>query len=158
MSNVAVIATGEVGLEVDVVLGSNVRKTHSVDAGESVELTVDGGQTLVVRKSVEAAPTAEAEGDLTVGVDVEEDDKNAEGNGDKVIDPNPGTPYPEDTFISDKPTVASEGGGAVEETVVSGAEVDADGQPNPPDFGGEPAVSEQGDLFGDGANPFATNE
>ena len=71
MSNVTVTASDETGLEVDVVLGANVRKTHQVPGGESVELTVGGGQVLSVRAASNVAPTA----DLPVGVDVSEDDE-----------------------------------------------------------------------------------
>lgn len=68
MSNVKVTATGETGLEVDVVLGANVRKTHAVPGGESVDLAIGGGQVLSVRAASNVAPAAE----LPVGVDVSE--------------------------------------------------------------------------------------
>lgn len=66
MSNVVVTAPAETGLEVDVVLGANVRKTHEVAGGENVALTVGGGQYLTVRAASNVAPTA----DVPEGVDV----------------------------------------------------------------------------------------
>ena len=78
MSNVTVTASDETGLEVEVVLGANVRKTHEVAGGESVELAVGGGQYLRVRAASNVAPTA----DLPKGVDVTEDDVVAGGDDD----------------------------------------------------------------------------
>jgi len=80
MSNVTVTASDETGLEVDVVLGANCRKTHEVMGGESVELTVGGGQVLSVRAASNVAPTAEA---LPEGADVVEggDDDCGDGTG-----------------------------------------------------------------------------
>lgn len=69
MSNVTVTASGDEGLEVDVVLGANLRKTHEVPAGESVDLAVGGGQVLSVRAASNVAPTA----DVPEGVDVSDD-------------------------------------------------------------------------------------
>ena len=71
MSNVTVTASGAEGLEVDVCLGPNVRKTHAVPAGESVAVAVGGGQVLSVRSASNVAPTAEA---LPVGADVVEEE------------------------------------------------------------------------------------
>ena len=83
MSNVTVTASGESGLEVDVVLGANVRKTHEVPGGESVELAVGGGQVLSVRAASNVAPAA----DLPTGADIEtEVVENADG--EVMFDPN----------------------------------------------------------------------
>ena len=148
--NVAIIAIAEDGLEVDVVLGANVRRTHKVAGGDSVELAVAGGQTLVVRQSAEVAPTAEAtaesEGDLPTGVDVTENvEAPAVVEGD------------------DSPRVSEDAAG---NTLVPGVDVfpedgqlvppldgvDADGQTNPP---AAEVDEDQADLFADG-NPFET--
>lgn len=83
MSNVTVTASGETGLEVDVVLGANVRKTHEVEGGSSVELTVGGGQVLSVRAASNVAPTA----DVPQGVDVSEEVVESE-DGEVMFDPN----------------------------------------------------------------------
>jgi len=82
MSNVVVTASDETGLEVDVVLGANVRKTHQVAGGEQVELTVGGGQVLSVRAASNVAPTA----DLPVGSDIVAggDDDCGDGTGRTV--------------------------------------------------------------------------
>jgi hypothetical protein len=70
MSNVSVRAIGPVGLIVEVTLGANVRATHLVNAGEAADLTVGGGQCLIIRESKEAAPTMDME--IPIGVDVTE--------------------------------------------------------------------------------------
>ncbi len=75
MSNVRIEA-GEIGLEVDVVLGANCRKTHEVPGGEGIELTVGGGQTLTIRAASNVAPEAEAA--LPEGADVPEQPVEAE--------------------------------------------------------------------------------
>lgn len=69
MSNVQISATGEVGLSVAVNLGPNERATHLCPAGETVNLTVGGNQTLHI-EAVDDAPTAEVSQDVPVGVDV----------------------------------------------------------------------------------------
>lgn len=159
MSNVAIVATDEIGLEVDVCLGDNVRKTHKVDAGgDALELTVAGNQTLVVRASYEAAPTAEAEGDLPVGVDVS-DETDADGQ------PNPPAPVGESALKIEAPAAgqvvdASEAGQAAEALKPGVDFFPEDGQPVPPTDDQDPATvtngsgevgGEQGDLFD---NPF----
>lgn len=68
MSNVRIEATGDVGIEVEVVLGVTSRGKHLVNAGESVDLTVGGNQRLVTKESDKAGSTAKA--DVAVGVDV----------------------------------------------------------------------------------------
>lgn len=165
--NVAIVAIAEDGLEVDVVLGANVRKTHKVAGGDSVELAVAGGQTLVVRQSAEVAPTAEtaaeAEGDLPTGVDV---DETAD-----VVETAVGTSEPSvaavaevDLRDAEAPRVSEDAAG---NTLVPGVDVfpedgqsvppldgtDADGQLNPP---AAEVDEDQADLFG-GANPFETS-
>lgn len=82
MSNVRVEASDETGLEVDVVLGANVRKTHKVAGGDSVDLTVGGGQYLTVRAASNVAPTA----DLPVGADVDENADVVPGGDDDCGD------------------------------------------------------------------------
>ena len=68
MSNVRIEATGEESLTVEVILGANSRAKHSVEAGQSVDLAVGGGQRLVVREFVaEGTTAAEEEGDLPTG-------------------------------------------------------------------------------------------
>ena len=79
MSNVTISASGAEGLEVDVCLGPNVRKTHAVPSGESVVCAVGGGQVLSVRSASNVAPTAEA---LPVGADVDEFDVTPGGEDD----------------------------------------------------------------------------
>lgn len=72
MSNVLIAAIGEVGLSVAVNLGSNERKVHECPAGESIELTVGGNQTLKVSENKDT-PTAEAEvSPLPTGADIVE--------------------------------------------------------------------------------------
>lgn len=71
MSNVRIKATGEIGLSVAVNLGPNERASHICPAGESIELTVGGNQTLSIAEIADA-PTAEAEV-VEVGVDVAPD-------------------------------------------------------------------------------------
>lgn len=74
MSNVFIAATGELGLSVAVHLGPNERKVHAVPAGEDIELTVGGNQTLKI-SAVDDGPTAEAEAPaIPVGADVTEGD------------------------------------------------------------------------------------
>jgi len=68
MSNVRIEATGDVGIEVEIVLGVTSRGKHLVNAGESVDLTVGGNQRLVTKESDKAGSTAKA--DVAVGVDV----------------------------------------------------------------------------------------
>ena len=68
MSNVRISATGDVGIEVEVVLGVTSRGKHLVDAGDSIDLTVGGNQRLVTKESSKAAATAKAE--IPVGIDV----------------------------------------------------------------------------------------
>lgn len=71
MSNVRISATGAVGIEVEVLLGSITRGKHLVNAGDSVDLTVGGNQRLVTKESAKAAATAKA--DIPVGVDVSDE-------------------------------------------------------------------------------------
>lgn len=138
MSNVAIVATGEVGLEVDVCLGDTVRKSHKVDAGgDALELTVAGNQTLSVRASSEAAPTAEAEGDIPIGADVS-DETDADGQ------PNP--PTSEDRLT---PTEESR----VETALAFGAEQDGNVAPAADAVVDESKQGEQLNLF---ENPFET--
>ncbi len=87
MSNVRIEATGELGLSVAVNLGPNERAVHACAAGEVVELTVGGNQTLNI-SAVEDGPTAEAE-PLAVGADIVE--------GDDLTDPAEGGENPETT-------------------------------------------------------------
>lgn len=79
MSNVTIMASEETGLEVDVVLGANVRKTHEVPGGDVVELTVGGGQYLTVRAASNVAPTA----DVPTGVDVSDESTEVVPGGDE---------------------------------------------------------------------------
>jgi len=87
MSNVRIEAIGEVGLRVEIVLGANIRDTHEVNAGETVDLTVGGNQKLVIDESAVAAPTAkasDADQDVPVGVDVT-DQAPVTGEGGKTL-------------------------------------------------------------------------
>lgn len=68
MSNVRITATGDVGVEVEVLLGVTGRGKHIVNAGDSIDLTVGGNQRLVTKESTKAAPRANA--DIPVGADV----------------------------------------------------------------------------------------
>lgn len=71
MSNVKIEATGDSGINIDVTLGANVRKTHRIGAGDSIELSVAGNQKLSVSAALEDAPVANSDA-LAVGVDVTE--------------------------------------------------------------------------------------
>ncbi len=72
MSNVFIAAIGEVGLLVTVNLGPNERARHNCPAGEDIELTVGGNQSLNISASGDG-PTAEAAPEaLPVGADIVE--------------------------------------------------------------------------------------
>lgn len=68
MSKVRISAIGDVGIEVEVMLGATSRGKNLVNAGDSIDLTVGGNQRLVTKESDKAAPRAKAE--IPIGVDV----------------------------------------------------------------------------------------
>lgn len=76
MSNVRITATGDVGIEVEVLLGVTSRGKHLVNSGDSIDLTVGGNQRLVTKESDKAAATAKA--DIPVGADVTDQPSLAE--------------------------------------------------------------------------------
>lgn len=76
MSNVRISAIGDVGIEVEIVLGVTSRGKHLVNAGDSIDLMVGGNQRLVTKESSKAAATAKAE--IAVGVDVSSEPDPAE--------------------------------------------------------------------------------
>ncbi len=84
MSNVFIAATGELGLKIAVNLGPNERKVHSCPAGEDIELTVGGNQTLNI-SAAEDESTAEAEDTtLPTGADVAEDESAAKAEATEL--------------------------------------------------------------------------
>jgi len=80
MSNVRITATGDEGIEVEVLLGVTSRGKHLVNSGDSIDLTVGGNQRLVTKQSDKAASTAKAA--IAVGADVSsEPEPAADENG-----------------------------------------------------------------------------
>ncbi len=76
MSNVRIEAIGDVGIEVEVLLGVTSRGKHLVNSGDSIDLTVGGNQRLVTKESTKAAATAKA--NIPVGADVTDQPSLAE--------------------------------------------------------------------------------
>ncbi len=76
MSNVRISATGDVGIEVEVLLGVTSRGKHLVNSGDSIDLMVGGNQRLVTKESTKAAATAKAA--IAVGADVSSEPVPAE--------------------------------------------------------------------------------
>ena len=76
MANVRITASGDVGIEVEVLLGVTSRGKHLVNSGDSIDLTVGGNQRLVTKESTKAAATAKA--DIPVGADVTDQPSLAE--------------------------------------------------------------------------------
>lgn len=83
MPNVRIEAIGDCGLEIEVLLGKNSRGSHSVNSGDTVELTVGGNQRLEVHESKDAAPTAkasDADQDVPLGADVSDQPKEKDNS------------------------------------------------------------------------------
>ncbi len=85
MSNVRIEATGEVDLSIAVNLGPNERAKHECLAGEAVELTVGGNQSLAI--SAVNEEVAEAPAELPLGVDVGEVASSDEAEAETEADP-----------------------------------------------------------------------
>ena len=86
MRNVRVEAIGEESLSIDVTLGGNVRKTWPVEAGDSIDLSVEGNQKLLisgVTAVVEAeVPTATLDQGADISPDLPSDAEDFDVNTD----------------------------------------------------------------------------
>ncbi len=73
MRNVRIEATGAESLSIDVTLGSKVRKTWPVEAGASIDLTVEGNQKLLISAVALATDAEVPAATLEQGADVSPD-------------------------------------------------------------------------------------
>lgn len=99
MSNVKIKATGDMDISVAVNLGPNERAVHPCAAGNTVELTVGGNQSLTITAVEEEAAVEETA--LPTGAGVVE---GVEPDGTTPPDPAPaGGPKPISDLSADSP-------------------------------------------------------
>jgi len=89
MRNVRIEATGAQALSIDVKLGNNVRKTWPVEAGASVDLTVEGNQKLLISAVASdelevPTPTLDEGADVAPELPTEVEDFDVNTDADEV--------------------------------------------------------------------------